>query len=281
MDNSIIKLENVTYTYEDGTKALNSVSFVIKKGQKIAFLGANGSGKSTLFLCLNGVLKPKSGTIYYKNEPINYSRKGLLNLRSKVGIVFQDPDNQLFSASVYQEISFGILNLGVTKEDAKTKVEAVIDELEITHFRHKPTHFLSGGQKKQVAIADVLVMDPEVVILDEPATSLDPKHSEIVNTMIDKLQKRGITVIISTHDVNHALEWADKIFIFKDGIITAQGKPEEIFMDTVTLYGSNLLQPAVIQLYSNLCDKGIFDRNLPVPKNLKMLEKYVEDSIRR
>ena len=162
MNNEVIlKAEDLYYSYDDeNTHSLNGLSLEIKRGRKIAFMGANGSGKSTFFLSCMGILKPQKGTLYYKGEPYQYDKKGLLDLRSKVGIVFQDPDNQLFSASVYQEISFGILNLGVPEEEAKQEVEKVIDHLEITPFRHKPTHALSGGQKKQVSIADILVMHP-------------------------------------------------------------------------------------------------------------------------
>ena len=174
----ILKADNLFFSYDDEkSHSLNGLSLEIKKGHKVAFMGANGSGKSTFFLCCNGIHQPSSGTLYFKGEPVDYSRKGLLKLRSKVGIVFQDPDNQLFSASVYQEISFGILNLGVSESEAKEQVENVIDYLEITPFRHKPTHALSGGQKKQVSIADILVMHPDIIILDEPAAALDPKHT--------------------------------------------------------------------------------------------------------
>ena len=279
MRESIMKAENVFYTYEDGTKALKNISFEIKKGEKIAFIGGNGSGKSTMFLCLNGILKPANGKIYYNEEPLDYSRKGLLKLRSKVGIVFQDPDNQLFSASVYEEISFGILNLGVPEEEARNKVENIIEELDITSFRKKPTHFLSGGQKKRVSIADILVMNPEVIILDEPTSALDPKYTEVVNNMINNLTEKGITVILSTHDVNQALKWADRVFVFKDGEIIKEGSPEKVFLDNETLFKANLLQPDVIKLYKNLCNKGILNSNLKVPREISILEKYIEDSI--
>lgn len=279
MRESIMKAENVFYTYEDGTKALKNISFEIKKGEKIAFIGGNGSGKSTMFLCLNGILKPASGKIYYNEEPLDYSRKGLLKLRSKVGIVFQDPDNQLFSASVYEEISFGILNMGVPEEEARNKVENIIEELDITSFRKKPTHFLSGGQKKRVSIADILVMDPEVIILDEPTSALDPKYTEVVNNMINNLAEKGITVILSTHDVNQALKWADRVFVFKDGEIIKEGSPEKVFLDNETLFKANLLQPDVIKLYKNLCNKGILNSNLKAPREISILEKYIEDSI--
>ena len=219
MSNSILKVANLSYVYEDGTKALKKIDFNIKKGEKIAFIGGNGSGKSTMFLCLNGVLRPTNGNIYYEDKQIEYTRKGLLDLRSKVQIVFQDPDNQLFSASVYEEISFGILNLGIDEKVVERKVNEVIKELEIEPFVNKPTHFLSGGQKKRVSIADILVMDPEVIILDEPTSALDPKYTNVVNNLIDELTEKGKTVILSTHDVNQALKWADRIFVFMDGDI--------------------------------------------------------------
>ncbi|MFQ7500538.1 MAG: energy-coupling factor ABC transporter ATP-binding protein, partial [Blautia coccoides] len=199
----ILKAEDLYFSYDDeNSHSLNGLSLEIKRGQKVAFMGSNGSGKSTFFLCCNGIHRPSSGTLYFNGEPVTYDKKGLLKLRSKVGIVFQDPDNQLFSASVYQEISFGILNLGVSEEEAKKEVEEVIDYLEITPFRHKPTHSLSGGQKKQVSIADILVMHPDIIILDEPAAALDPKHTTMVNQIVNRLTESGITVLMATHDVN-------------------------------------------------------------------------------
>lgn len=274
----ILKAENLYFSYDDeNSHSLNGLSLEIKRGHKVAFMGANGSGKSTFFLCCNGIHRPSSGTLYFNGEPIDYSKKGLLDLRAKVGIIFQDPDNQLFSASVYQEISFGILNLGVSEEKAKEEVEQVIDYLEITPFRHKPTHALSGGQKKQVSIADILVMHPEIIILDEPAAALDPKHTTMVNHIVDRLTDEGITVLMSTHDVNYAFEWANDIFLFKDGKVLMQGTPVEVFSNQSALAETNLEQPAVLQLFHSLCRKGILKSSLPLPRNLAVLEKYIEN----
>ena len=164
MGDVIIKAEDLWFSYDgEEAHALRGLSLELRKGRKIALMGANGAGKSTFFLCCNGIHKPQKGTLYYDGNPVSYDKKGLLELRRKVGIVFQDPENQLFSASVYQEISFGILNLGVPDEEAAQEVERVIRELEITPFRNRPVHALSGGQKKQVSIADILVMRPEVI----------------------------------------------------------------------------------------------------------------------
>ncbi len=274
----ILKAEDLYFSYDDEqSHSLNGLSLEIKKGQKIAFMGANGSGKSTFFLCCTGILKPQKGKLFFHNKEFTYKKKELLDLRSKIGIVFQDPDNQLFSASVYQEISFGPLNLGHSEEEVKGAVEEVIDYLEITPFRHKPTHALSGGQKKQVSIADILVMKPEIIILDEPAAALDPKHTTMVNHIVDQMTQNGITVLMATHDVNYAYEWADEIILFHEGKSLIHGTPAQVFGNRSALKQTNLEPPAVLELFESLCRKGILKSSLPLPKNLNTLEKYISD----
>ena len=274
----ILKAEDLYFSYDDEqSHSLNGLSLEIKKGQKIAFMGANGSGKSTFFLCCTGILKPQKGKLFFHNKEVTYKKKELLDLRSKIGIVFQDPDNQLFSASVYQEISFGPLNLGHSEEETKKEVEEVIDYLEITPFRHKPTHALSGGQKKQVSIADILVMKPEIIILDEPAAALDPKHTTMVNHIVDQMTQNGITVLMATHDVNYAYEWADEILLFHEGKVLMHGTPAQVFSNRGVLKQTNLEPPAVVELFESLCRKGILKSSLPLPKNLNALEKYISD----
>ena len=267
----IICVQNCSYQYEDGTKALKNISFSIQKGEKVVFLGGNGSGKSTLFLCMNGILRPKKGKILLDGKPIDYNRKGLLQHRSRVGIVFQEPDNQLFCASVYEEISFGLLNLGFSEEETRLKVDNIIKTLNIQSFCEKPTHALSGGQKKQVAIADILVMSPEIIIFDEPAAALDPKHIKIVREIIDKLTENGLTVIMSTHDVDYAYEWADEIILFDNGEVIMQAKPIDIFTNNTVLDKTNLEKPTVIKLF-----ESINDNKINYPKNLKELETYIK-----
>ena len=274
----ILKADELYFSYDDNNShSLNGLSLEIRRGQKVAFMGANGSGKSTFFLCCTGILKPQSGKLYFNGEEVGYKKKDLLKLRSKVGIVFQDPDNQLFSASVFQEISFGILNLGVPEEQAKKEVEDVIEYLEITPFRHKPTHALSGGQKKQVSIADILVMHPDIIILDEPAAALDPRHTTMVNHIVEQLTEQGITVLMATHDVNYAYEWADEVMLFHEGKVLMQGTPAQVFGNRGALKKTNLETPAVLELFESLCKKGILKASLPLPRNLKTLETYISD----
>lgn len=268
----VIEARNVSYTYEgNGEKALDGLDLKIRRGAKVAFMGGNGSGKSTFFLCLNGIRRPDGGTIFIDGNPISYTRKGLLDVRRKVGIVFQDPDEQLFSASVYEEISFGILNLGVSEEVARREVERVIEELEITSFQDRPAHALSGGQKKQVAIADILVMKPEVMILDEPTAALDPKHTKKVHEIIDRLTKQGITVLMSTHDIDYAYAWADEIVLMDKGRVICQGSPANVCTDRRALEKAGLTFPTVVKLYERMRSKGLIPEYAKLPPNMEEL----------
>lgn len=274
---SIIKADNLYFTYDgEDTPALNGLSLDIQKGKKIAVMGANGSGKSTFFLCLNGILKPQKGALSFCGTPYSYDRKSLLELRHRIGIVFQDPDNQLFSASVLQEISFGILNLGADSETALKETKKIMDAMDITELKDRPTHILSGGQKKQVAIADILVMHPDIVILDEPAAALDPKHTALVNGIIDQMTEAGLTVLISTHDPDYAFSWADQIMLFHQGRVLKSGSPIEVFSDQAALTLTNLSRPAVLSMYESLCRKKIINTGIPIPKNLMELEQIIE-----
>lgn len=276
MNDIILKAENLFYTYDDGkSHSLNGLSLEIHRGKKIAVMGPNGSGKSTFFLCCNGVYRPASGTVYFHGEPVDYTRKGLLRLRQKVGIVFQDPDNQLFSASVCQEIAFGLLNLGIPEKEARQEVERIMEEMEISSYRDRPTHALSGGQKKQVSIADILVMKPEIVILDEPAAALDPRHTELVNRAVDRMTRDGITVMMATHDVNYALEWADEVIVFRDGKAEAHGTPRQIFRDRELLKKTNLQCPAVLKLTDALKSKGILKKEDREPDSMEELLQQI------
>ena len=254
----VIQAENLSYSYEENDrKALDGLSVRIGRGRKVAFMGGNGSGKSTFFLCLNGILRPDEGRVLIDGEPVSYTRKGLLDVRKKVGIVFQEPDNQLFSASVFQEISFGILNLGVEEETARREVERVIRELEITPFQNRPAHALSGGQKKQVAIADILVMHPEIMILDEPASALDAAHTKKVHELIRGLTEQGITVLMSLHDIDYAWAWADEIVLMHEGKVMKQGTPREVCEDEEALKKAGLARPGVLRIYEKLKGRGV------------------------
>lgn len=276
MNDLLLKTENLCYTYEGNTSpALDHLDLSIRRGKRVACMGANGSGKSTFFLCCNGILRPDSGRILFAGQPLDYSRKGLLSLRSQVGIVFQDPDNQLFCASVFQEISFGPLNLGLDEATVRKRVSAVMDRLGITPYADRPVHALSGGQKKLVSIADILVMEPSLILLDEPAASLDPLHTRMVREVIDEIAGEGITVMTATHDVDYAWSWADEILLLEEGRLLAFGSPAEVFSREDLLHRAGLTVPRILRLFVTLQQKGILPRSFSCPRTFQELERFL------
>lgn len=272
----LLKAEQLSYTYEGSdVPALNGLSLEIRRGRKVACMGANGSGKSTFFLCCNGIRKPDSGQLFFEGHPLDYSKKGLLSLRSKVGVVFQDPDNQLFSANVLQEISFGPLNLGLTQQETRRRAEKVMERLGIASFAHRPVHALSGGQKKLVAIADILVMEPSLILLDEPAAALDPIHTRIVREIIDEISASGITVVTATHDVDYAWSWADDVLLFHEGQLLAFGSPKDVFTQKKLLETASLETPCVLKIFQALQKGGFLPESLPCPRTINELESLL------
>ena len=272
----LLKAKQLSYTYEGSdVPALNGLSLEIRRGRKVACMGANGSGKSTFFLCCNGIRKPDSGQLYFEGHPLDYSKKGLLSLRSKVGVVFQDPDNQIFSANVLQEISFGPLNLGLTQQETRRRAEQVMERLGIASFAHRPVHALSGGQKKLVANADILVMEPSLILLDEPAAALDPIHTRIVREIIDEISASGITVVTATHDVDYAWSWADDVLLFHEGQLLAFGSPKDVFTQKKLLETASLETPCVLKIFQALQKGGFLPESLPCPRTINELESLL------
>ncbi len=249
----------------DGTKALKKLSMNIPEAKKVAVIGNNGSGKTTLFLHFNGIHRPDSGKIYYRDKKMDYSSGEIKNIRKNVGIVFQDPDNQLFSGSVYQDISYGPVNLGWDEKEIRERIEEAMTQTGTLELRDKPTHFLSYGQKKRVAIAGVLAMSPEVMILDEPTAGLDPVFTSQIMEMLNDLNKQGTTVIISSHNMDEVFSWADYVFVLSQGEIIADGDPAELFRDVQVLKRGNLKKPWVLDMYDYLLSKGMVkdDTNIP------------------
>lgn len=274
MSKFLIEARNITYEYGDGTKALKNVSLGIEEGKKLAVIGANGAGKSTLFLHFNGINRPKSGEVLFRDKHIGYSQHDLLGLRKEVGIVFQEPDHQLFSSSVYQEISFGPVNLKLGKEEIKKRVEEAMEATAVTELQYKPTHFLSYGQKKRVAIASILAMEPSLLILDEPTSGLDPQNVDAVMDILNRLNHEGKTILLSTHDIDLAYSWADYIFIMNKGQVAGQGSPEEVFLDEALLKEANLKQPWMVELCLGL-NGGTLAQGEKMPRSKSQFMEYV------
>lgn len=270
----IIETKDLSYIYPDGTKALEKVSMDIEKGKKVAVIGANGAGKSTLFLHFNGINKPASGEVGYNGTKFSYTNNELLRLRREIGIVFQEPDNQLFSSSVFQEISFGPMNMKLSKEEVIKRVEAAMEATGIAELRDKPTHFLSYGQKKRVTIASILAMDPQVLILDEPTSGLDPHNADIIVEILDKLNNTGTTIIVSTHDIDMAYSWADYIYVMNKGKVVRRGTPEEVFTDNEFIIAANIKMPWIVDVYNSLSDKYKKDKSC-LPRNKEQLIEFI------
>lgn len=264
--NIIMETKQLCFNYPDGTPALKDLSIQIQKGKTTGILGGNGAGKSTLFLNLNGILNPTSGQVYHKNLPISYSSKSLNQLRRSIGIVFQDPDTQLFSASVYQDVSFGVVNLGIPESEAHLRTENALKRTGTYELRQKPTHSLSYGQKKRVALAGIIAMEPEVLILDEPTAGLDPQGvSEIMQLIRELQQDLGIAIIIATHDMDLVPMYCDYIYLLNQGEIVGCGSPDEIFNQPSLLRQIHLRLPRIGHLMELLKTKDGFPiEDLPV-----------------
>ncbi|MDR2830248.1 MAG: ATP-binding cassette domain-containing protein [Methanobrevibacter sp.] len=251
---NVIEAKNITYKYPDGTTALNNINFKVEKGDIVSLLGPNGAGKSTLFLHFNGIFTPTSGEIFINEKKLEQDKKSLLEARQTVGIVFQNPDDQLFAPTVEEDIAFGPLNLEKSLEETKKLVESSLKKVGMEGFEKKPPHHLSGGQKKRIAIAGILAMSPEIMILDEPTSGLDPKGASQILRLLYGLNKEGITIIISTHDVDLVPLYSKKINVMEHGAIVKKGSPKEVFGDINIIRSSNLRLPRITHL-AEILDK--------------------------
>ena len=253
---NIIETQNLCYKYDDGTHALNDVCVKIESGKTTAILGGNGAGKSTLFLNMNAVFKPTTGKVLYEGKEVNYNRKNILEMRKNIGLVFQDPDDQLFSASVKSDISFGVSNIGLPHEEIIARVEEAMRQTGTDVFADKPVHALSFGQKKRVAIAGVLVMKPKVIILDEPTAGLDPNGvSELMHLLLKIKNENGVAIVIATHDIDLIPIYCDYAYILNKGNVTLEGTPESLFEQPDLLRQNNLRLTRIAHLMEILRDK--------------------------
>lgn len=245
-NNTIFSLDTVGYQYPDGVAALTEISLEIKAGDCIAFIGANGCGKSTLLKLLNALIFPTEGTISAFGRTL--TPDALANpefatmFRRSVGLVFQDPDVQLFCSTVEEEVSFGLLQLGFPKDEAAARVEKTIDELRIAHIRHRPPYRLSGGEKRKVALASVLCLEPEVLLLDEPTVGLDAKSQGELIDLVWKLRGEGKTIVTATHDLSIIRELAGFVYVIGENHrLMFKGTPQEVLGNQNLLQEANLL----------------------------------------
>jgi cobalt/nickel transport system ATP-binding protein len=252
----LIETRDLCYVYPGKVTALENINFIAPRNARIAVIGSNGAGKSTLFKHFNGIFKPTSGSILVRGEPI--TRQNSREIRKFVGIVFQNPDDQIFSPTVEQDIAFGPTNLGLDEETIHHRVHEALKVVGIEHLAGRVPHHLSGGEKKRVAIAGVIAMEPEVLVLDEPNAGLDPRGVADLNRFINSLSERyGMTVIFSTHDVALVPEIADYIYVMDKGRIVACGTIDEIFVQPEMLRSVRLDMPVLPKLLNTLRENGV------------------------
>jgi cobalt/nickel transport system ATP-binding protein len=256
MSRIILEARQIRYRYPHGMEAIIGISFHIRKGEKIALVGPNGAGKSTLLMMFNGMIRPDAGTILFDNQPIRYDAASLRLLRKRVGFVLQNPDRQIIAPTVYQDVAFGPTNLGYQETEVREAVTLALRHVGLEGFERRPPHQLSGGEKKRVAIAGVLAMDPDVLVFDEPTSGLDPAGSEDIIELLDELNHEGKTVIISTHDVELAYPWADRAILLLEGKILQEDIPEVAFGNPEFVRMAHLSLPTLLELHTELRDRG-------------------------
>ena len=245
----ILETEHLCYSYDGKKIALQDVNVSVRQRERIAVLGSNGAGKSTCFLNLNGVLTPDSGRILYRGTEI--TKKNRKELRKHVGIVFQEADNQIIASTVAAEVSFGPMNLKLPVMEVKRRVDEALECMNLTEMKDRPPHYLSGGEKKRVCIADIVAMESELFLFD------DPLNAAIFEAVLDKLWNMGKTLLISTHDVDFTWRWADRALVFSGGRLIADDAPCRIFQDESVIVQANLRKPVLMDVCSRLAAHGI------------------------
>jgi cobalt/nickel transport system ATP-binding protein len=242
MSHHIVEVRDLKFNYPDQTQAVQGVSFLIQHGESVAIVGANGAGKSTLLLHLNGYLTPTEGLVRIGDYQL--TRDTIHEARRSVGMIFQDPDDQLFMSTVYDDVAFGPLNLGLTPEEVASRVESAMDTVGVSQLKDRPPHRLSAGQKRRVAIASVLSMSPDILVMDEPSSGLDPQAR---NQLIGLLKTFKHTKIIATHDLDMVVDLCERTIVIHDGKVSADGPTLEIFSNEELLAASCLEKPLRMQ----------------------------------
>jgi len=255
----MIVVEGISFTYPGNVQALRNVSLTVKDGEFVAIMGQNGAGKTTLVKHFNGLLKPSSGSV--RIDGVDTTKTSIASLSRNVGFVFQNPDHQLFSETVKQEIGFALKNFGFDEETIQKQITWALNLLSLTQYRETSPFMLSGGERKRVALASVLAWDPKILILDEPTIGQDHEQKEILRQFIVQLQTQGKTIVIVTHDVEFVAECNPRVVLMKEGRIVADGEGKEILTNLDALAQSSIVLPQVAQIFTQLTALG-FPKNV-------------------
>ncbi|WP_193199317.1 energy-coupling factor ABC transporter ATP-binding protein [Nostoc sp. MG11] len=266
MQQSLLAFEQVHYTYPGAKQsALNGLTLKIPANKRCALIGQNGCGKTTLFLLANGLYKPHKGSVRWQDKPLQYDRQSLMKLRQQVGLVFQDPEQQLVASTVEEDISYGLCNLGLPTGEIKQRVEQALVEFGLTELAERPVHHLSLGQKKRVSIADVMVLRPQLLLLDEPTAYLDRLHTRNLMATLKNIHAAGTTILMATHDLDLVYRWADWVLVMDRGQLVIEGKPQDVFTQRGVLED---LQLGVPLIYEMLFTEGVAEEG-PVLERLR------------
>jgi len=277
----LLRTENISFRYDVKLQALKNVSVTFHKGELVAVLGCNGAGKSTFFLCCNGVLKPESGEIYNKSMKMTGSKKDIIALRQAVGLVFQDPDSQIIAGTVESEVSFGPMNLRLPRDEVENRVDDALSQMNLSNYKNYAPQYLSGGEKKRVSIADILAMRSEIILLDEPTASLDPLNTDALESIILELNQKGITVVISTHDVDFAYRFAQRAIVFANGEVVADGNIEDVFKSEEILTRAGLRKPMLLSAAQSLEKQFAVSHKGIKPRDISEFEQYINELINK
>ena len=263
----ILSTKDLVFSYQNGPPALRDVSLDVHRGKKIVFLGPNGAGKSTLFLHFNGILRPKKGEVRYEGAPLKYDQRSLAGLRRSIAMVLQNPDDQIFSTTVEEDVAFGPMNLGLDRSEVERRIEDSLHLVGMEDLRQRPTQQLSFGQRKRVSLAGALAMRPKVLIMDEPTAGLDSEMVHELMELSDELNHAGMTMLMSTHDIETAYEWADEMIVMIKGEAHFTGTPEELFQSHELMDKLRIVPPYAVRFNQQMYVRT-GRPELPFPRNL-------------
>jgi cobalt/nickel transport system ATP-binding protein len=263
---SLLEARALVHIYPGNVRALDGLDLKIERGKRLVILGPNGAGKSTMLLHLNGTLRPQSGEVLLDARVVAYDSASLTAWRRRVGLVLQNADDQLFAPSVAEDVSFGPLNLGLSEAETRQRVTTALAALHISHLTDRATHMLSGGQKRRVAIAGLVAMQPEILLLDEPTAGLDHEGTEDLLGVLEGLERAGTTLVFSTHDVELAYRFADEVAVFEGGQILAQGPITTTLADAELVKRAKLETPFLLKLGLRARELGILRPDEALPR---------------
>jgi cobalt/nickel transport system ATP-binding protein len=271
-DRPMIRTKGLDFSYPSGEPALKGVTMEIERGKKCVFLGPNGAGKSTLFLHFNGILKPKGGEVLFDEKALRYDQRSLIALREQVAMVLQNPDDQIFSTTVEEDVAFGPMNLLLPRDEVERRIDYALNLVGMENLRARPTQQLSFGQRKRVSLAGALAMKPRVLIMDEPTAGLDSEMVHELMELSDELNHGGMTIIISTHDIETAYEWADEMKVMCKGEVLFSGSPEDLFTQKGLIDKLRIVPPFPVLLNQQMHYRT-GKPEVPYPRNLAELSQ--------